>query len=457
MVRTRGTAAVILGALALSAVASGDTSSFQSRQPNIVVIVADDLGYADVGVHGGKDIPTPNIDAIARNGVRFTDAYVSGPFCSPTRAGLLTGKYPQRFGHEFNLGAGGDVGMPLTESTLADRLKAAGYRTALFGKWHLGGGEKFHPMSRGFDEFFGFLGGEHSYLDVAAGTNNPLMDGRKVAAPVEYLTDTLADRAVEFIRRNRAGPFFLYLAFNAVHTPMEATDKYRAQFAHITDPQRRTYAAMLAAMDAGIGRTLATLAEEKLLENTLVIFFSDNGGPTMKGTTINGSSNAPLRGSKRQTWEGGIRVPFMMQWNGKLPAGRVDSRPIIQLDILPTALAAAGVPIRSEWQIDGVNLLPYLTGQDSGRPHEALYWRLGPHMAIRKGDWKLVKTQDGALIAAGADAFKDLSEAGLFNLATDISESRNLAAAEPARARELAADWQKWNVQLVTPLWGPGR
>ena len=199
-------------------------------------------------------------------------------------------------------------------------------------------------MSRGFDEFFGFLGGEHSYLDVAAGTNNPLMDGRKVAAPVEYLTDTLADRAVEFIQRNRTGPFFLYLAFNAVHTPMQATDKYLAQFAHITDPQRRTYAAMLAAMDAGIGRTMGTLAEEKLLENTLVVFFSDNGGPTMTGTTINGSSNAPLRGSKRQTWEGGIRVPFMMQWKGRLPAGRVDSRPIIQLDILPTALAAAACP-----------------------------------------------------------------------------------------------------------------
>ena len=457
MVRTRGTAAVILGAIALSALASGSTPAFQSRQPNIVVIVADDLGYADIGVHGSKDIPTPNIDAIARNGVRFSDAYVSGPFCSPTRAGLMTGKYPQRFGHEFNLGAGGDVGMPLTESTLADRLKAAGYRTALFGKWHLGGGETFHPMSRGFDEFFGFLSGEHSYLDVAAGTNNPLMDGRKVAARVEYLTDTLADRAVDFIRRNRAGPFFLYLAFNAVHTPMEATDKYRAQFAHITNPQRRTYAAMLAAMDAGIGQTMETLAEEKMLENTLVIFFSDNGGPTMTGTTINGSNNAPLRGSKRQTWEGGIRVPFMMQWNGRLPAGRVDSRPIIQLDILPTALAAAGVPIQSEWKLDGVSLLPFLTGENSGQPHEALYWRLGPHMAIRRGDWKLVKTQEGPLVAAGVDAFKDLSGAGLYNLAADISESRNLAATEPLRARDLAAAWQKWNAQLVTPLWGPGR
>jgi arylsulfatase A-like enzyme len=313
--------------------------SAQTRPPNIVLLVADDMGYGDIGVHGSKDIPTPNIDALARGGVRFTDGYVTGPYCSPTRAGLLTGRYQQRFGHEFNLGVGGQFGLPLSESTLADRLRAAGYRTALFGKWHLGAGEKFHPMSRGFDEFFGFLGGGHSYLDVAAESNNPLLDGRKPATSVTYLTDTLADRAVDFIRREKARPFLLYLAFNAVHTPMHATDKYLARFTQIQDSQRRTYAAMLSAMDDAIGRTIAEIRDQQLEENTLIVFISDNGGPTMMGTSVNASSNGPLRGSKRQTWEGGIRVPFIVRWKGHVPEGKTDARPVIQLDVLPTALA----------------------------------------------------------------------------------------------------------------------
>jgi arylsulfatase A-like enzyme len=300
------TVTIAFGLLCLS----HSAAAAERRQPNIVVIVADDLGYADIGVHGGKDIPTPNIDALAAGGINFRDAYVSGPYCSPTRAGLLTGRYQQRFGHEFNLpetfltrmGAG----LPLSEVTMADLLKANGYRTALFGKWHLGRGDKFHPMARGFDEFFGFLGGDHSYLDTEAAGSNPLLDGRKVVAETSYLTDAFADRAVEFIKRQKSRPFFLYLAFNAVHTPMQATDMYLARFKHIADKKRRTYAAMLSAMDDGIGKTLAALRTEGLEESTLIFFFGDNGGPTMAGTTVNGSSNAPLRGSKRQTWEGGF-------------------------------------------------------------------------------------------------------------------------------------------------------
>jgi arylsulfatase A-like enzyme len=428
----------------------------QVRLPNIVLLVTDDMGYADIGVHGGKDIPTPNIDALARAGVRFTDAYVTGPYCSPTRAGLLTGRYPQRFGHEFNLGVDAQFGLPLSETTLANRLRAAGYRTAVFGKWHLGGGEKFHPMSRGFDEFFGFLGGEHSYLDIGTGGANPILDGRRPATAITYLTDALADRAVDFIRREQARPFLLYLAFNAVHTPMHATDKYLARFKDITDPQRRTYAAMLSAMDDAIGRTIATIRDEKLEENTLIIFMNDNGGPTMPGTTINGASNGPLRGSKRQTWEGGIRVPFIIRWKGRVPEGTTDSRPIIQLDVLPTALAAAGIPLGSESKIDGVNLLPFLTGKDQRLPHEALYWRLGGMMAIRKGDWKLVKTQEGPL-PPDPSVLSDLSAAELYNLATDIGERKNLAPANPGKAKELADQWQRWNRALVSPLWGPGR
>ncbi len=426
----------------------------QNRPPNIVLLVADDLGYGDIGVHGSKDIPTPNIDRLASGGIRFTDAYVTGPYCSPTRAGLLTGRYQQRFGHEFNVGVAGQFGLPLSEATLADRLKAGGYRTALFGKWHLGGGEKFHPMSRGFDEFFGFLGGDHSYLDLAAESNDPILDGRKPASAVPYLTDALADRAVDFIRSHKARPFLLYLAFNAVHTPMHATDKYMARFTGIQDPRRRTYAAMLSAMDEAIGRTMTALREEQLEEQTLVFFFSDNGGPTMAGTTINGSSNGPLRGSKRQTWEGGIRVPFIIRWKGRVPEGRTDARPIIQLDVLPTALAAAGIHLGDDSNVDGVNLLPYVTGQSQRSPHEALFWRLGGMMAIRKGDWKLVKTQEGPLPPDPA-ALDDLSTAELYNLAADIGETRNLAATSPAKAKELADEWQRWNRGLAKPLWSP--
>lgn len=438
---------------------SRSVAEAQRRPPNIVVIVTDDMGYADIGVHGSKDIPTPNIDALAKGGIRFTDAYVSGPYCSPTRAGLLTGRYPQRFGHEFNLDlspAHSDFGLPLSETTMADRLKSAGYRTALFGKWHLGFSDKFHPMARGFDEFFGFLAGQHSYLDTQAASRNPLLDGRKVVAETTYLTDAFADRAVDFIKRQKSQPFFLYLAFNAVHIPLQATDKYLARFTHIADEQRRTYAAMLSAMDDGIGKTLAALRAEGLEENTLIFFFNDNGGPTMAGTTINGSSNAPLRGSKRQTLEGGIRVAFIIRWKGHLAEGKADARPIIQLDVLPTALAAAGVKPQPQWKLDGVDLLPFLTGKMSGRPHEALYWRLGENMAIRKGDWKLVKTSERPLQDIDPAMFNDLSGAELYNLADDIGEKMNLAAAHPKKVKELAAAWQRWNKELAKPLWPPG-
>ena len=440
---------------------SVSTATVQTQQsrPNILIIVTDDMGYGDIGLHGSRDIPTPNIDTLMKSGTRFTDAYVSGPFCSPTRAGLMTGKYPQRFGHEFNVGVGpaaAEFGLPLTEATLADRFKAAGYRTAVFGKWHLGAGEKFHPQSRGFDEFFGFLGGQHSYTEVLPNGPNPLLDGRQPAASVTYLTDVVANKSIDFIKRTASSPFMLYVAFNAVHTPMQAPDEYLARFPNIADSQRRTYAAMLSAMDDAIGRIMAALREKGDEGRTLVVFFNDNGGPTMAGTTMNGATNTPLRGSKRQTWEGGIRVPFAFSWKGRIPAGRVDSRPIIQLDVLPTALAAAGISVQPSWKLDGVNLLPLLAANSQMVPHDALYWRLGNHMAIRSGRWKLVRTTDGPLVAGTFDSLSSLADAELYNLATDIGETRNLAASEPARVRELAERWLRWNKELMAPKWGPG-
>jgi arylsulfatase A-like enzyme len=451
---------VSITAVAILVVGFGWPSRYtrtQVRPPNIVVIVADDMGYADIGVHGSKDIPTPNIDALAATGIRFTDAYVSGPYCSPTRAGLMTGRYPQRFGHEFNIGPlemHREAGLPLDEVTIADRLKSAGYRTALFGKWHLGSAARFHPMARGFDEFYGFLEGDHSYVhptDPAGTDTNPVLDGRKPVAAISYLTDALADRAVEFITREKSHPFFVYLAFNAPHVPLEATDKYLARFTNIAVERRRTYAAMVSAMDDAIGRTVSALRAASLEENTLIFFLSDNGGPIIVAGD-NGSTNAPLRGSKRQTWEGGIRVPFIISWKGRLEPGKTDSQPIIQLDVMPTVLAAAGMRLESRAMIDGVNLLPYLTGNAAGRPHETLYWRLGGTMAIRKGDWKLVKMSDDGHQQDPA-VLSDLSGAELYNLKDDIGETRNLAGARPEKVKELVGDWQRWNKDLQKPRW----
>lgn len=453
--RTLGAAAMLL----CVAPPTRDSAQSQGRRPNILLILADDAGYADIGAYGGREIPTPNIDRLAGAGIRFTDAYVSGPYCSPTRAGLMTGRYPQRFGYEFNPDGSPEYGLPLSEKTMADRLRAAGYRTALFGKWHLGYSERLRPLRRGFEEFYGFLGAEHSYMNVVdtdpgTGLPDPLMDGTRPVASVTYLTDALGDRAADYIKRHRSEPFFLYLAFNAVHTPMEAPERYLARFANIADARRRTYAAMLSGMDDAIGRTLAALHDSGLEEQTLVIFLNDNGGPTMPTTTENGSSNAPLRGSKRQTWEGGIRVAFAITWKGHLEAGRVDRRPIIQLDVLPTALTAAKISVKPG-EFDGVDLMPFLTGAAKGEPHDALYWRLGGMMAVRKADWKLVKTREGPFVDVDPSVLQDLSSAGLYNLAEDISETRDRSAERPDKAKELAKLWQEWNRQMSKPAWTP--
>jgi arylsulfatase A-like enzyme len=424
----------------------------QNPRPNIVVIVADDMGYGDIGVHGCKDIPTPHIDSLAKNGVRCTSGYVSGPYCSPTRAGLMTGRYQQRFGHEFNPGPPGtatqDIGLSLKETTVADRFKAAGYRTGMVGKWHLGYDEKFNPVKRGFEEYFGFLGGAHSYLKDQA--NHPIVRGTKPVEEKDYLTDAFAREAVAYIDRHAKEPFFLYLSFNAVHTPMEATDKYLKRFESIADQGRRSYAAMLSAMDDAIGRVLAKLRAAGLEENTLIFFFSDNGGPQ----PVNSSKNTPLHGNKASTWEGGIRVPYLVQWKAKLPGGKTYDHPVIQLDIVPTALAAAGVEIKPEWKLDGVNLLPHLTGTRTAPPHDALYWRFGGQLAIRMGDWKLVKAREDKAPLAGKAT---LDGAKLFNLASDIGEQTDLAAKNAEKLKEMSALWQKWNAELAEPTFGPPR
>jgi arylsulfatase A-like enzyme len=410
------------------------------RKPNILLIVADDLGYADLGVQGCKDVPTPNIDTIARNGVRFTSGYVSGPVCSPTRAGMATGRYQQRFGHEFNPRDAmiPEFGLSLKESTLANRMQAQGYVTGAFGKWHLGSKPEFHPLKRGFDEYFGFLGSHHSYLDALEDPRNPILRGLDPVDEKSYTTEAFAREAMSFMDRHQKDPYFVYLPFNAVHEPLQTTEKYASRFKSIQDEKRRTFAGMLSAMDDAVGRILAMLRDSKLEEDTLIFFLSDNGGITARNT----SRNDPLRGGKGQVFEGGIRIPFMMQWKGHLPAGKVYENPVISLDILPTAVAAAGGTIPASAGIDGVNLLPYLTTNAKSVPHDKLYWRMGERWAIRQGDWKLAHQEKTGTL--------------LFNLADDIGEQNDLLASRPDKVKELRAAYDAWNKDLMAPSW-PGQ
>ena len=435
------TGAAALGVVTDSLLRAAGTDG--ERKPNIVLIVADDLGYADVGFHGCKDIPTPHIDSIASKGVRFTNAYVSSPVCSPTRAGLMTGRYQQRFGHELLTGSPANsqaehIGLPLTERTIADVLKSAGYVTGAVGKWHLGMHRKYHPNRRGFDEFFGFLYSGNSYLRPGKNKFNPLLKGNKRVSETAYLTDAFTREATGFIERHRADPFFLYLAYNAPHTPMQATQKYLKRFAHIRDEKRRTYAAMVAALDDGIGAVLGKLNEHHLQRNTLVIFLNDNGGGPK---AFNESRNDPLREGKGTMYEGGLRVPFAMRWPGRIEAGKLYDHPITCLDILPTVAAAAGARLPADTTIDGVDLVPHVTDKKDLPPHDVLYWRYGQDRAVRKGNWKLVKTSQGAW---------------LYDMAADISESKDLAGDKPKIVRELNEALAKWETGLVEPKWAPG-
>jgi len=366
----------------------------------------------------------------------------------------MTGRYQQRFGFEFNPGPEGQAseryGLPVTEKTIAERLKPVGYVTGMVGKWHLGFKAGMHPQKRGFDEFFGFLGGAHDYFQSAG-----VLRGMEPIQDLDYTTDAFGREAAGFIERHGSGPWFLYLAFNAVHTPMQASDDRLARFSGVADRQRRTYNAMMFAMDEAVGRVRQKVADAGLERNTLVAFISDNGGPTMPGTTVNASRNDPLRGSKRTTLEGGIRVPFVLSWPGHVKQGTFHL-PVIQLDLHATALAAAGVEVKPEWRLDGLDLLPYLSGEKTGAPHEALYWRFGAQMAVRVGDYKLLRYDSNADTRTGAGN-QPVTGPRLYNLADDVGETKDLAAAMPERVKELQSKWDAWNATLVQPLWGGGK
>jgi arylsulfatase A-like enzyme len=422
------------------------SSSIFAAKPNVLLIVADDLGYHDVGFHGSKEIPTPHLDKLAARSLICTNGYVSHPFCSPTRAGIMTGRYQHRFGHENNpawLPESTSAGLSMHETTFPSLMKHAGYTTGAVGKWHLGAHPQFHPNKRGFDEYFGALGGGHMYFPGGKGGAEytiPLNRNGTDELHTKYLTEQFGDEAAAFVGRHASDgkPWMLYLAFNAPHTPLQAPTEWLEKFAAIPQEQRRTYAAMVAAMDAAIGGVLAKLDETKQAENTLIFFVSDNGGPNLaKKSGVNFTDNSPLRGAKGDVFEGGMRVPFLVSWPARIKPGKYD-RPVIALDFLPTSLAAAEAT--APGNLDGVNLLPFLTGEKGTAPHDTLFWRSGGpggNNAVRRGNWKLVRLGK--------------AEPELYDLAADIGESKNVAAEHPQVVLELVTAIAEWEKGTIAP------
>ncbi|MCA9079029.1 MAG: sulfatase-like hydrolase/transferase [Planctomycetaceae bacterium] len=444
-----------------------------AERPNILLLIADDLGYAELGCQGNTDVPTPHLDRLAAQGTRYTNGYVTAAFCSASRAGLMTGRYQNRFGYEFNpIGAQNsdwDIGLPTSQSTLADHLQRLGYATGLVGKWHLGGTAPYHPLRRGFDEFFGFLHEGHFFVpppyehvvtmlrrkalpdgsqgrwissdgqlvlsthmghsEPAYDADNPLLRGSQPVHESTHLTDAFTREAIQFIRRHRERPFFLCVAYNAVHSPLQGDRQYFDQLGHIPDVHRRIFAAMLQHLDDSVGDVLATLDECELTNETFVCFLSDNGGPTKELT----SSNLPLRGGKGEMYEGGIRVPFLVRYPTHVAAGAIEDRPVSSLDLTPTALTLAGADAASFTDLDGQSLLP------SVAEPRTLYWRTGNKSAIRRGPWKLVRNG------------RSKNRWELYHLVEDPSETHDQLNDHAQVAQELESEWSRWNADLPAP------
>lgn len=418
-----------------------DLTQSASRPPNIVLILADDLGYGDTGIYGSKSIPTPHIDRLGEQGVRFTNAYVTASTCSPSRAGLLTGRYQQRFGFEFNTSNAAIThrthrGLDPTAITLADVLGKSGYVTGMFGKWHLGTQPQFHPHARGFDDFYGFLAGAHSFFPGRVGepVQKTIMRGVDPLVEPEYLTDAIARETVRFIDANHDKSFFAYVPFNAVHTPIEATKKYQDRFPNEKSDKQRDYNAMTSALDDAVGRIVDSLDRNGLTKNTLVIFFNDNGGPTYTGV----QSNAGLKLGKLFLFEGGVRVPLIMKWPGAIQDGSTFDGVTSALDLFPTICSAAKLELPARIELDGVDLLPYLNRDTKGPPHEVLFWSNGPNIAVRRGDWKLVKSHQSVW---------------LFDLVNDPGETKSVAETEPEIVSQLLNAHKAWQSQMREPAW----
>ncbi len=417
-----------------------------AKKPNLILIVADDLGYGDLSLTGSKQIPTPNIDRLARTGMFCSQGYVSSAVCSPSRAGFITGINGVEFGYDNNMGGappGSDgrfLGLPVGQKTIATMLKPAGYATGLVGKWHLGSADQFAPTSRGFDDFWGFRSGGHNYLEAPNNSRNiPIECNYKTPQKLTYLTDDLGDESVDFIKRHKAGPFFLYSSFNAPHSPMQAPEADLKLFDYIPDKKRRTYAAMVHRLDINVGRIMDEVKKQGLANDTLIVFFSDNGGPCDQNSSI----NAPYRGQKGILLEGGVHVPFIMNWPGTIPAGKTFGDPVSALDVAPTFTALAGEnaakPARA---FDGVDLMPYLRGEKTGLADRELKWRFTISTAMRQGKWKLVRLPDRL--------------PQLYDLSNDVAEQNNLAFKNLAQTQSMLKTLGQWDVRLPYPMFFEG-
>jgi arylsulfatase A-like enzyme len=458
-----------------------------TRPPNIILILADDLGYNDLtfgggGVAGGT-VATPNIDSIAKDGINFTQGYAGNATCAPSRAAIMTGRYATRFGFEFtpapaafmrligrrspgaiyhaelehDMPPVGDLTVPEDEITIAQLLKRRSYRTLFLGKWHLGEKPTTRPEARGFDEALGFMPGGSLYLpknasnvvnsfqdfdpiDTFLWANLPFAvthNGGSRFTPASYMTDYLANEAVKAIAANRNQPFFMYLAFNAPHTPLQALKSDYDALPTIPDHRLRVYAAMIRALDRAVGNVLAALKQNGIEDNTLVIFTSDNGGANYIGLP---DINRPYRGWKATFFEGGIHVPLFLKWPAVLPRGATFAAPVAHIDIFVTAAAAASVPLPSDRVMDGVNLIPFALGTSPGRPHDSLFWRSGPYQTVLAGDWKLQVAERP-------------KKSWLFNLKDDPTERTNLADRHPDKLNELLALLATYDAQQKKPLW----
>jgi len=447
-----------LGLLGLVSIAISSNCAAEKSTPNFIVILTDDQGYADVGFNGSKDIVTPNIDRIANEGTRFTNGYVTAAVCGPSRAGLLTGRYQGRFGFGRNPiidPKDAKAGLPLDEKMISEVLQPLGYKSSVVGKWHMGSHPNFHPNNRGFDHFYGFLSGGHRYFPEdlvydsetegigAADTKLPsnswyhtkLLRNKVTVETSSYLTEELSREAVEFIEQEKNNPFFLYLAYNAPHAPLQAPKKYLDRNKHIKEQKRRTYASMITAVDDGVGSLLAKLKELNIDDNTLIFFLSDNGGPI--GSY---AKNKPLRGAKGDFFEGGIRVPFAVRWPGKIPAGLDYNNPVSSLDILATFASLSHASINKERPLDGVNLLPFILGENQGVPHDVLFWRSFDDdiLANRIGNSKAISS----------------GQIGnhLYNLSNDLAEQHDLTETHKKAFEQHKIEMELWAAQLKDPI-----
>lgn len=418
------------------------------KKPNFLIILIDDLGYQELSCYCEKNplFLTPNIDQIAKNGIRMTNGYVTAAICAPSRAGLLTGRYQERFGFYDNCDS--ENGLPPNEKLFGDYLKFAGYTTGIIGKWHLGWKKKDNPLNRGFDEFFGFQGGFHDYFKTDLGHDNfkgqsyhPMLNGFEPVITKKYLTEEFTDRAIDFITRHSQQPFCLYLPYNAIHSPDQAPRKYLERFNNGKTPFDRR-CAMINCLDDQIGRLTNTINKLNIADNTIIFFISDNGGV----------NNLPLRSGKGSFYDGGLRVPFIISWPGTLQKGITYDRPVISLDVMATILSVSGVGFPKDRELDGVNLMDFLTGQNKSVPHHILHWASTPwtpgatvRFAIRKDNWKLVREQ----------AVEDNYE--LYNLAEDISETNNLLQQKKEIAQELIKLHQDWYKKMPASLLSPGQ